>query len=92
MIRIDKNYLILEKNSIDHRWKVLSDGMTIGDGKTEEKAIASARMLTDEPIFQYNIDDGQYHQIISESDLAEENFIANGENHYAETVFLGDDF
>lgn len=56
MIRIDKNYLILDKNPIDHRWKVLSDGLTIGDGETEEKAIT------------------------------------NGENHYAETAFLGDDF
>ena len=64
MIRIDKNYLILEKNSIDHRWKVLSDGMTIGDGKTEEKAIASARMLTDETIFKYNFDTSRYEEVV----------------------------
>ena len=64
MIRIDKNYLILDKNPIDHRWKVLSDGMTIGDGKTEEKAIASARMLTDEPIFKYNFDTSRYEEVV----------------------------
>ncbi len=85
-----ENKLILEKNSIDHRWKVLSNGFTIGDGKSPEDAIASARMLTNEPIFEYCIHDGQYHQVISESDLAEENFIANGENHYAKTC-IGDD-
>ena len=91
MIGIDKNYLILDKNPIDHRWKVLSDTMAIGDGVTPADAIASARMLTDEPIFEYSFHDGQYHQI-DETVLEEESFIADGEAHYEKFAFLGDDF
>lgn len=86
-----KNKLILEKNSIDNRWKVLSNGFVIGDGATPKDAIASARMLTNEPIFEYSYHDGQYHQI-DETVLEEESFIADGEAHYEKFAFLGDDF
>ena len=90
MIRIDK-ILILDKNSIDHRWKVLSNGFAIGDGETPKDAIASARIVTNRPIFEYSYDDGQYHQI-DETSLEEESFIADGEAHYEKFAFLGDDF
>ena len=43
---------ILEYNGIDHEWKVLEKGFAIGNGKTIEDAIASARTLTDRPIYQ----------------------------------------
>ena len=43
--------LELSLNQLDYRWKVLEDGFCIGDGKTQEDAVKSARIVTDEPIY-----------------------------------------
>lgn len=43
--------LFLERNSIDHQWKVLDkDGFCFGSGDTPEAAIASARIVSNAPI------------------------------------------
>ena len=44
--------LFLDRNSFDMRWKVLdTDNFCYGDGETPEQAIASARVVTNAPIF-----------------------------------------
>ena len=44
--------LFLDMNSIDGRWKVLdSKEFCFGDGETPEQAIASARVVTNAPIY-----------------------------------------
>ena len=44
--------LFLDLNSIDNRWKVLdTDGFCYGDGETPSQAIASARVVTNAPIY-----------------------------------------
>ena len=43
--------LKLELNPLDFRWKVLGNGFCMGDGKTKEDAVKSARIVTNEPIY-----------------------------------------
>ena len=43
--------LELELNPLDFRWKVLENGFCMGDGKTKEAAVKSARIVTDKPIY-----------------------------------------
>lgn len=47
--------LFLKFNDIDNRWKVLDkDDFCFGDGKTIDDAIASARVVSNAPIYDYN--------------------------------------
>lgn len=49
-MRDDKLYI--DFNSIDRRWKVLDQhGYCVGDGRTIDAAIDSARIVTNRPIF-----------------------------------------
>jgi len=44
--------LFLDRNPIDNRWKILdSKESCFGDGETPEEAIASARIVTNAPIY-----------------------------------------
>ena len=44
--------LFLDRNSIDHQWKVLDkDSFCFGSGDTPEAAIESARIVTNAPIY-----------------------------------------
>ena len=41
-------------NPIDQHWKIMHKGFPIGDGETIAEAVASARLVTDEPIYDKN--------------------------------------
>lgn len=46
-----KTTLSLEKNSIDNHYKVIdTKGYCLGDGRTKDHAIRSARIVTDDAI------------------------------------------
>lgn len=61
--------LFLNQNSFDGRWKVLDkDEFCFGDGETPEQAIASARIVTNAPIYA----NSQFNGIIDGEPLIKE--------------------
>lgn len=61
--------LFLDHNPFDGRWKVLDkDEFCFGDGETPEQAIASARIVTNAPIYA----NSQFNGIIDGEPLIKE--------------------
>ena len=54
MNKENREKLILKRNSIDWRWKVMDGIYAVGDGSTPYEAIRSARIVTQDPIYWEN--------------------------------------
>ena len=66
MLKVNKNMYILDINPIDHKWRVLKDGVSMGEGDTSEAAVKSARKFgVLDPIYQFNLNTGGYVEVSS---------------------------